>query len=43
MEIKSAPVVTVKGKVKNEITKSLQSIECKIQNLRDIKICIVTN
>lgn len=44
MEIKSVPVVTVKDKVKElfpkDVKESLKMLDCKIQQMRDIKICV---
>lgn len=44
MEIKSVPVVAVKDKVKElfpiDIKQSLEMLDCKIQQMRDIKICV---
>ena len=43
MDIKSAPVNTVKEKVKElypNVKKSLEMLDCKIQKMRDIKFCV---
>lgn len=43
MKSNQVPVVTVKEKVKefnSNIAKSLKELDCKIQQMRDIKICV---
>jgi len=47
MKSNQVPVVTVKEKVKElfpiEIKQSLEMLDCKIQQMRNIQICEVTN
>ncbi len=44
MEAKVVPVVTVKEKVKElfpkDLKMSLEMLDCKIQQMREIKICV---